>query len=57
MLPNVAKLCNSHHLHTEITVLSPHLSTGDIDDFFAILSPACHRTGTAVFYVSQAVVR
>ena len=54
MLPNGTQKVN---LHTEITALSPYLSTGRISTFFAIISPACTTTGTAVIYVSSAVVR
>lgn len=56
MLPNNIKNSNSHDLHTEITALSPWLSTEDLTAFFCYTMASLFKIGTAVFYVSQAVV-
>lgn len=56
MLPNNIKNSNSHDLHTEITALSPWLSTADLTAFFCYTIGSLIKIGTAVFYVSQAVV-
>ena len=52
MLPNNIKNSNSHDLHTEITALSPWLSTEDLTAFFCYTMGSLIKIGTAVFYVS-----